>query len=343
MSLTCEEEYVFLRAGCVATNKSFNYASRWTTKSSTRRQELVTEFQGTLYVLRTGTMPRLTVIMPAKNAQATIRLAITSTLKAMPRDSELRVWNDGSDDNTLSVADSVSDSRLVVVNSDQSVGSGKARALMIEQSDSHLIANMDADDYCLPWRFVLQNIALKSTDMSFTSFIRFGSSPPTLRPSRPANYQPRDTALALAFHNPLSHTSMTATRESLERCGGYRDLRVAQDYDLWLRATTAGVRLSVEFIPAVAYRISATQISSSTTYAKQVTTSAELEQSYLNLLDYLSPGAKAQVDSSDRNGRAVIIRSIRHDILSQFMSIRHRKYYKNLLERNLAGPFGEKS
>lgn len=285
-------------------------------------------------------MPRLTVIMPARNAENTVRSAITSTLAAMPRDSELRVWNDCSTDETLTIATSISDPRVVVTNSAISVGSGRARASMIEASDSLFVANMDADDFCFPWRFALQTRAMKSADFSFGTFVRFRSGLLKFKPGRPVGYSPRDVAVALAFHNPLLHTSMLATRSGLVRAGGYRDLRVAQDFDLWLRAASAGLRLRVHPVPIVGYRLSGTQISQTADYAKRISSSTETEKSFLALLDYLRPQAAASIRACDSEQRTALYQSVREDLIESFSSRRHRAYYKSLLRRGLVGPFG---
>ncbi|WIM73071.1 glycosyltransferase [Corynebacterium suedekumii] len=42
----------------------------------------------------------MTVLLPALNAETTIRTAVTSTLRGMPRDAELFVLDDGSTDDT---------------------------------------------------------------------------------------------------------------------------------------------------------------------------------------------------------------------------------------------------
>lgn len=286
-------------------------------------------------------MPRLTVIMPAKNAEDTVRTAITSTLAAMPRDSELRVWNDCSTDETLAIATSINDPRVIITDSAISVGSGRARASLIEASDSLVVANMDADDFCFPWRFALQYRAIKTADFSFGTFVRFESGLRRFRPGRPVGYAPHDVAVALAFHNPLLHTSMLATRAGLERAGGYRDLRVAQDFDLWLRAASAGLRLRVHPVPMVGYRLSASQISQTADYAKRISSSTETEESFIALLDYLRPQAAAIIRASGSEQRTTLYRNVREDLLESFSSRRHRTYYKSLLRKGLVGPFGE--
>jgi glycosyltransferase involved in cell wall biosynthesis len=50
-------------------------------------------------------MPRLSVQMPARNAVRTLSRAISSTLRAMPDDAELLIFDDASDNGTSVVLD----------------------------------------------------------------------------------------------------------------------------------------------------------------------------------------------------------------------------------------------
>ncbi|WP_217576863.1 glycosyltransferase, partial [Streptomyces sp. GbtcB7] len=56
-------------------------------------------------------MARTVVVMPAKDAESTVGQAVKSTLRAMPKDAQLLVVNDGSVDNTGSVLDEIRDRR----------------------------------------------------------------------------------------------------------------------------------------------------------------------------------------------------------------------------------------
>lgn len=49
-------------------------------------------------------MPRLSVILPALNAEDTVARAVSSTLRALPADAELVVLDDGSTDDTANRA-----------------------------------------------------------------------------------------------------------------------------------------------------------------------------------------------------------------------------------------------
>lgn len=284
-------------------------------------------------------MPRLIVVMPARNASATIAGALRSTLRGLPKDSRVVVWNDASTDDTENVVDSIGDDRIDLLTSPVSVGGGVARAEILTRTDSQFVANMDADDYSLPWRFRIQEAHIKSVDISFTATVKFGTSLASWRPTMPLTYGPIDVSVSLAFHNTLSHPSMYASRAALDEVGGYRDLRVAQDYDLWLRAAAAGLRLGRTGLPCVAYRLSDTQVSRQSGYAQRIAKQPEIHESYGALLDHLQPGAEQALRElpfghSDR--RSYIEGLLRRQLpkLSPVL----RPYYTNLAAKGLLGP-----
>jgi glycosyltransferase involved in cell wall biosynthesis len=231
-------------------------------------------------------VPRLTIIMPAKDAASTIKLSLGSTLRALPRDSEIIVWDDGSQDQTSEVAESMRDPRIRIIRNEISVGGGMARRSVMASSDSEFVASMDADDYCFPWRFKVQLPAMKRADLSFAAAVRFWNSGSKLRlkPTNPLPLAPPESRLALLFHNPFFHPSMLGRRAVIEASGGYTDQKVAQDYDLWLRVAARGGRIVKTGIPTVGYRQSTAQISSSAGYGDRVRSDLRLRGSYSSLV-----------------------------------------------------------
>lgn len=285
-------------------------------------------------------MPRLVVAMPSRNAEETIDLALSSTIKALPKDALIVVWNDGSSDATSSIAHSYENKKVLVLDSPESVGGGKARMEILRRTDSEFVANMDADDFCLPWRFSVQQRHMQGVDVSFSTTFKFADSHFRMRPPRPLAYGPAETAIALALYNPLPHPTMYARRATLEGVGGYRDLRTAQDYDLWLRTAATGARLGRLALPTVAYRQSLNQVTRQVGYADGIRTNPLIRDSYVGLLEFLRPGSSdfiledgiSEVESEVRIKRTVT------EAL-ETLQPRLRNYHRKVIARGLAGPF----
>ncbi|WP_316668356.1 glycosyltransferase family 2 protein [uncultured Propionibacterium sp.] len=220
-------------------------------------------------------MPRLSVLLPARNAETTVAAAVRSTLSAMPRDAELVVADDGSDDRTAERAlagatrRGVVDPRLRLIGAEPGAG-GIVRVLtqLLAVSDSQLVGRMDADDISLPGRFgaALSRLA-GGDDMVFLQQVELrepvgGKGIRRLVPRAPYTIGPDEFGLHLLLTNPVCHPTMVAHRGLLERVGGYRDVP-AEDYDLWLRSAAAGARIRRLGRWGLLYRVHPAQITAS--------------------------------------------------------------------------------
>lgn len=211
-------------------------------------------------------MPELSVLLPARNAAATIGQAVATTLRAMPRDAELVVLDDGSHDGTADEAAAAATragkpSQMRIICHEGSGGVSRALNILLEATDSALVARMDADDRCLPWRFSRSMPALRrGDDMVFTQIIEERGR--RLIPRPPLGITPEVFGLHLLLTNPVSHPTMLARRDLLTSLGGYRHVP-AEDYDLWMRAALAGARLRRLPLWGLVYRMHNTQITAS--------------------------------------------------------------------------------
>lgn len=246
-------------------------------------------------------MPRLTVTMPAYNAEATIKVAVTSTLRAMPIDSELVVLDDKSTDGTLKVLEKIKDSRLRILEAHQNSGGPASRRRLLAETDSDFVASIDADDISLPWRFSMQLDALEFADVCFSSAVRFGSVAISnrasmtrlvhklrLRPSATVAIRPEEFPSALLFHNPVWHPSLLARRAIIEDVGGYHSARHGDDWDLWLRIAISGAKMYRMALPVIAYRESPKQASRNPNKAAAIHRNHVLRSSYVNLFNSLT-------------------------------------------------------
>lgn len=251
--------------------------------------------------------------------------ALRSTLVALPFDSEIAVFNDASEDRTVRVIEEISDPRVKVISSSLSLGSGTARQELLRATDSEFVANMDADDVCLPWRFAYARPLLRSSDLAFGSALRFGSTALFTKPLCLIPLRNSETALALLYHNPFVHSTMMARRTAIENAGGYRSIRRGQDYDLWLRIASIGLRIAKSSIPLVAYRVGDHQVSRQVGYINAIASDACLRASYLELW-------KSLVSSYSEPGMTVNPLSNCVDLadLAKRFSWRARRYYEML-------------
>jgi glycosyltransferase involved in cell wall biosynthesis len=94
--------------------------------------------------------PRISVVLPVHNRADLLARAITSVLEQDLHEFELIVVDDGSDDDSASVAGSFSDERLRLIRLDRNRGGNVARNEGVRAARSELIAFLDSDDRYLP-------------------------------------------------------------------------------------------------------------------------------------------------------------------------------------------------
>ncbi|NIO40354.1 MAG: glycosyltransferase, partial [Burkholderiales bacterium] len=92
--------------------------------------------------------PDISVIVPAYNAEGTLRRAVHSALSQTGITLEVIVIDDCSRDNTLGIARSLeaADSRVVVIARNVTSGVSRARNDGLEIARGHWVTPLDADD-----------------------------------------------------------------------------------------------------------------------------------------------------------------------------------------------------
>ncbi|BDG09548.1 glycosyltransferase [Anaeromyxobacter paludicola] len=198
-------------------------------------------------------MPRVAVLLPARDAARTVRAAAASILRQTFRDLALVAVDDGSRDGTAEALERVAgrDRRLKLL---RGPGEGIAGALnrALAAADAEVIARMDADDVAHPARLARQLAALAEDPGLAAAGSRVRLFP--RRDVRPgmARYaawlngltSPALCARDLFVEAPLVHPAAAIRATALRAAGGWREGDFPEDYDLWLRLAAAGGRLT---------------------------------------------------------------------------------------------------
>lgn len=225
-------------------------------------------------------MPRLSVILPVHNGLPNLTNAVRSTMCALPRDAELVIHDDASDDGTAAALDALDDQRIRVITSEVKRGVAGGLNLLLDDLDCEFVARMDADDIVLPWRFRQQLHALsRDVDVTFTTVVYFGSG---LRINPPTRISPRAFPFQLLMRNPVAHSTMCGRIDPIRAAGGYRAVP-AEDYDLWMRLVADGGRLVRLATPGLLYRIHPGQITASTDWKTAARTDPGYGDSYAQM------------------------------------------------------------
>lgn len=196
--------------------------------------------------------PSVSVVMPARNAAATIREALQSIL-AQPEVLEIIVVDDKSTDRTAAVIAAFHDSRITVLEG-EGRGIGRALNLAISYARGDYIARCDSDD-----RFPADRLARQTAFLDqYSDYVAVsGGFRSISKHGRPvANLAcddiERDVTDSLQSGVAITHLcTFLMRRRMLAEMGGAREwFTTAEDIDLMFRLSEIG---RVWHDPAVAY------------------------------------------------------------------------------------------
>lgn len=188
--------------------------------------------------------PSLSFIIPAFNAVETLRATLDSVARQSRSDWEAIVIDDGSTDDTASIASGFGDLRVHVIRQSNR-GLAGARNTGLRHARGEFVAFLDADDLVQP-EFADRLLgSIGEDDVAPCAYELVGPACESFDWVQ----QVSSSDLAwdrLIYNNPLAVT-VAVRRAALTRCLGCVDafdesLRVLEDWDLWLRLVSAGVR-----------------------------------------------------------------------------------------------------
>ncbi|HSB39594.1 MAG TPA: glycosyltransferase [Gaiellaceae bacterium] len=199
---------------------------------------------------------RVSVVIPAFDAEATVGGAISSALWQTYRDLEVVVVDDGSRDGTNAIAAAFPDPVRAV--RQENAGVAAARNRGIAEAKGELIAFCDADDVLLPRHLEELVATYDRHGGGIATSNCYWLFPGGIHPSR-TRYKggfpkPNRQRLAILQQNFVSTMSLFPKRLADELGGFATDLEVAEDWDFWLRSIYSGARVSLQPRPLAHYR-----------------------------------------------------------------------------------------
>ena len=259
---------------------------------------------------------QISVIIPAHNAEKTIRETVESVLHQTFSNFELIVINDSSTDSTLDIITSIQDPRIKVF-SCKNGNAGASRNVGISNASGEFVAFLDADDIWTPEKLERQIQALEENPEAavaytwidcideFGNFLRHGS-----------HFSISGDVLAeLLLRNFLDNGSNPLIRtKALSEVGGFDEsLTNGEDWDMYLRLALRYHFVSVPFSFTL-YRV--------TGKTKSYSNLFKSEASYLKLIGK----AYSQAPSS----------------LKYLRTQSYSNYYNHITRKALRGPLGWK-
>jgi glycosyltransferase involved in cell wall biosynthesis len=205
--------------------------------------------------------PLVSILLPFKNAEATLADALDSILQQSFQDWELILVENCPTDNSTEIAKAYAtkDARIKLV-TEPHPGIAWALNSGLKHCQGAFIARMDADDEMLPGRleaqanYLLQNpaVGLVSGLVEFAS-AHAESTGYQLYVAQINSWLAREDIYNYRFvESPFAHPSVMFRKSLVENFGGYSTGSLPEDYELWLRWMASGVVM--DKIPEVAIR-----------------------------------------------------------------------------------------
>lgn len=181
---------------------------------------------------------RISVLLPFRNASATIGAAIRSILAQDEGDFELLALDDGSSDDSASRASEAAegDARLRLISDGRALGLAVRLNQLLDAARGELFARMDADDAAHPTRLRLQRCALDADD----SIDLIGAAVVVLEGDEPAGIRRfpigHEAIVSNAWRGiPVVHPTFMGRARWFLRHRYHGDFARAQDQELLLR------------------------------------------------------------------------------------------------------------
>lgn len=188
----------------------------------------------------TDVKPRVSVVMPVRDAGPYLREAVRSILDQDYRDLELLIVREhGSGEDIDSLLEGLWDGRLRVVQNTEPLGLAMSLNIGVEEARGEYVARMDADDVSDPRRIGKQARFLdehKDVGVVGTQTVFIDPDGREV-PSTPLPTTPAMVRWQLHFLNPIAHPTVMMRRDLIKELGGYSTrAHLCEDYELWLRA-----------------------------------------------------------------------------------------------------------
>ncbi len=208
-------------------------------------------------------MPKISVVMPAYNAEKYIGEAIDSILNQTFSDFEFIIINDGSTDRTKEIILEYDDPRIVFLENEKNCGIVTTLNKGLDRARGEYIARMDADDISLPNRFEKQVQYMdkhREIGVLGSGIMKFGDE--IIDEKRVFSQKPNKLKAELLFTTCIAHPTVMMRKAILDEFQIRYEIGFAgaEDFLMWWRLAQKTNIASLSDI-LLNYRIHKSQVS----------------------------------------------------------------------------------
>lgn len=193
--------------------------------------------------------PRLSIVMPFRNAACTLAEAVETVRQQSFADYELVAVNDRSSDESAALLGRLArrDDRIRILHT-ETAGIAGALNTGLRRARAEIVVRMDADDLMLQGRLQAHWAHLSARPHLTLSAARVKAFPSASLQAGLLEYlrwqnqvlSAEDIAREIYVESPFAHPAVAYRRQAILDIGGYLDGEFPEDYDLWLRLHHGG-------------------------------------------------------------------------------------------------------
>lgn len=198
-------------------------------------------------------MSSVFILLPYRNAAATIDGAVASMVAQTFTDWELLLIDNASTDEGPAIAQQwvARDPRITLLQEPR-IGIAHALNIGIARGEGGYIARMDADDVSHRERLAKQvayldahpEVGVLGTRTAFASTVEKSRGMQAFVEWQNAILSPHEHYVKRFVDAPVAHPTVMFRREVVEHHGGYSTGPLPEDHELWMRWMDAGVRFA---------------------------------------------------------------------------------------------------
>lgn len=202
----------------------------------------------------------VSIIVPVYNGEKYIEKTIEALMGNAYSNVELLIGNDASTDNTESILNKYSDSRIKVFTAKKNIGPGAMRNLLLSKAQGEYIAVHDADDFFHPEKFLQQVNCFES--FADVDVVGTGAN---LRDSDGKIWRtiiPREkpSSIDWILQRSMIHASIMFRKKSLVTSRYHESLRVGEDYYFLTSLYLQGAKFSNLQSPYYIYNVNQAEL-----------------------------------------------------------------------------------
>jgi glycosyltransferase involved in cell wall biosynthesis len=188
-----------------------------------------------------------------------LRESIDSALKQTYGNIEIIVVLDKPDNTELrSLITQYADchDNITPVFNDVNMGPALVKNVGAKNAKGEYLAILDGDDISFPERIEKEFDVLieENLDLTATNVVPINEAGKRGAPQKHREITEINFRKTFLHSNPINHSTVFMRTSLFRRLGGYRNIRGAEDYDLWARFLTAGARMRIISEPLVYHR-----------------------------------------------------------------------------------------